>query len=819
MPTTFAQLIAAIQAYVNTYIYANNSGKITGPVMNTVIVTVATMVATFFYTYYTPLSNDPINAGQYSTVSAAEAAAISASKALSIPAGSYDASSVTFSTPVIFQPGATLSCASAQYSFTNTVTAPRNAIFASGCTPNFAGDYRQSEVYPEWWGGAGDSNGASGSGTDNTTPITNAIASGAGVIAFAPRAIYRFTSISTTSSNFKLSCPGHLLTQLVQDDTTLTADAIFLHGHSGQQTISGCNIFRVQAAVGTIASAEVVAGGTSCPAGTTLTMGSGTYTTAGVLTVTSATGGVATGVGVTTGGSYTKRPPPTQTLTTGIPAVAPSAASGGCTGLTVKLAMQGPAIIHSTDGYYQWFQDNLIGGTNAWHAVVIDQASNNPSSIYIERNQIPGGEDSAIFANGTTSPGIGDLFIDQSNYISGWGFAGVEEYGYVGGTYEQQNVIYNNKYANYWDNDTATNGISSTKIRDNDIDTNNSGSYFYKVGTLEYENNWGANPGNIVCTLCASSDFKGGIYPSTGGLVFNGSQGIVIDTLFGPQAAPITLNSYNGTSNVGFSIDALWPYGSGYFLTVNDAAASYFSVKVELNPSVQFLTGNTIAHFTSLVPDASNQNNSPTCFVFGQSNGCYQNDSVAFGYANNNVGYASAAIGQYNNIAGGAYSSARGIFADTNSVNGIDVWSSGRFSVVGDQSGGRIILSASTSATTATELSVNAAGASAANIVAMPNSSAYSVSGKVTGYDETASGAVECYLTHALVTRGASASTVAVASGSGTFTCGGATGTLASITTPTLYADTTYGGFSAQVTPPSTHTIHWTADLSFDRIQ
>ena len=54
MPTTFAQLIAAIQAYVNTYIYANNQGKITGPVMNMVVVTVATMVATFFYTYYSP---------------------------------------------------------------------------------------------------------------------------------------------------------------------------------------------------------------------------------------------------------------------------------------------------------------------------------------------------------------------------------------------------------------------------------------------------------------------------------------------------------------------------------------------------------------------------------------------------------------------------------------------------------------------------------------------------------------------------------------------------------------------------------------------
>jgi hypothetical protein len=115
---------------------------------------------------------DEINALDYASFQAAAGQAASAGKVLRLPPGSYSYTSsttLTVSAPVIFEPGAVLTCSRANVAFTGLMSAPRTKIFASGCAPTL-GPVADA-VYPQWWG-------ATCNGGDDTAALQNALDAG-----------------------------------------------------------------------------------------------------------------------------------------------------------------------------------------------------------------------------------------------------------------------------------------------------------------------------------------------------------------------------------------------------------------------------------------------------------------------------------------------------------------------------------------------------------------------------------------------------------------------------------------------------------------
>ena len=757
----------------------------------------------------------------FATVSAAEAAAVSNSLSLVIPAGTWDASGVTFSTPVEFEAGAILACATGSFSFSNSVTASRNTIFASGCAPSFYNDHRQSEVYPEWWGGAGDSNGSSGNGTDNTTAITNAIASGARNITFAAGGNYRYSSIATTASNFRISCPSRDVTTLTQDDPTTVADGIFLHGHSGSIQIDHCNLGRAQAATASVLGAEVVNGGSGCNTGDTISVTGGTYSTQAILTVT-ASGGLATGLGVATAGVYTKAPTKTQTPIV-MPAAATAAVSGACTGVTVKLLMTDPAIIHAQDTYYVDITDNRLTSSNAWNQISIDSVSQNNNQVHVDNNQIFNQENSGVYMYGpSVSAGLGDIFIQKSNYFEYAGFSAIEARGWIGGVFVDENTIYNNNYALFWDADGATGGIFSSKIRKNDIDTNVAGSFFNQLNSSTLDISWHSSGGPLVCTACTSIDGRGFfVSPTSQALVLNGSKLVTFSpiTISGGNN-PIQLNSYNGINTKQVVMSANWSYGSGSLVTAS-GSTSQVTIQAQLDTNETVLSG-TITNLTLSMPQSpTNQNNNPfSAVLWGQSNTVVSAQAVAGGYGNNVNCYAGSAFGQYINCTG-SYSALNGLKAGDDGLNGSNCFSSG--SAYGNVSFGNAgsnqicfhTLYKQTSSTTSVRLTSDGLTAAGPNCIALPNNAHMLFSIQVSGKDTTTPSAWADWTSASanVLDRQASAATVAYSGAFSSATTPGASAGAGSTATLQLSADTTNGCLNVSIVPPNGDTWEWTASV------
>jgi len=764
---------------------------------------------------------DQINALDFSTFQAAVSRAIAVGKTLRLPAGaySYTGGSLQITIPVVFEAGALLSCNGGNVSFTNTVTGSRNQIFASGCTPDFSINKKQSYVFPEWWGAVGDSACTAGSGTDSTAGLANAIASGAAQISLAGNANYRFTSLSTTRSHFSLIGADRGSTLMCQDDATGLLDGLALTGAGGQNLIKDINFSRIQNGVGSVAAASVVAGGSGYAVGDTITLAGGVSTTVAVLTVTSVSSGAVTGVSVQTAGAYTQPALPTATMTI-TPAVAQASTSGGGTGATFKLRWQGPADLRIQDDYFVTVEHNTFAGSGSWDHVRIEGKNTNPNQIYLERNQIfEAKHDNVVIYGPSSSATPGDIYIEDHNYIRGAAFAGVEVLGYTNGIFETANTIYNNKYGNYWDAGPAG-YIQSAKIRSNDIDTNASGDYYFGLSDVHYQQNWHSDVAPFVCTNCVNLQAEGNAFTIGGGTtaaVFNGAMSVHFDgNNFTGGSTPIQVNPYNGTQSSQLTFaSSNWSYGGGYFLTTT-GTPSQITVGVQLTSTSQAVIAptSTINNLTIIgqqSPD-NNSNNAFSSVLWGKGNTVGAEESAAGGYANQVYGYGATAFGA-SNKAVGSFSTVRGYMASDDGLYGAQCFANGSTTgAIGGQQLCQHVLRGRSTGTSALRLTSDGSAAGSTNCLNLADSSHAQFMIMVSGFNPSAATSANWQSAGPnILTRG---SGVASTYYSGSFSASTApavsTGAGSSARLQ-LSADTTNGCLNVTITPPDANTWDWEA--------
>jgi len=118
------------------------------------------------------------------------------------PQGTYKVSSnLTINCESMFAKDAMLSIDSTKViTITSNIDAKAFQIFSGSGTVSFAGNYVETEVYPQWWGAVGDNS------TNNTSALnacfTSAATGGIGVI--FPKGVYRFDDTITIPSGIKM---------------------------------------------------------------------------------------------------------------------------------------------------------------------------------------------------------------------------------------------------------------------------------------------------------------------------------------------------------------------------------------------------------------------------------------------------------------------------------------------------------------------------------------------------------------------------------------------------------------------------------------
>lgn len=755
--------------------------------------------------------SDSINVLDYAGLDLAATAAQSLGKSLRFPAGSHSWTSSTpliISAPVIFEPGAQLTCNPSNVTFTNSVVAGRWKIFASGCTPSFWTNVYQQPAFPEWWGAVGNATGVSGVGTDSTTAFSSALLSGVAQISLAGSANYRWSTISSNRSHVSIVGADRGSTSVTQDDPTGLLDGLKFINGSGQMTIQDINFSRAQAAIGSVAAAAPVSGGSSYAVNDTITIAGGTFTTAAVLRVTSISSGVITGLTVQTPGVYTKAAPPIQTSTIS-PAVAQASTSGSGTGATFKLLWSGPALLRLQDTYFGTIQHNTFAGSNSWDQIRIEGLANNPSQIHLRDNQIFSANHDNIFIYGPAGGAMpGDIWIDN-NYIQLAKYAGVEIRGYTNGIFETLNGIYNNNYGNYWDADSATT-ISSSKIRANDIDTNVAGDYYFGLNESHYQQNWHSGTGPLVCTSCVNIQGDGNHFTtSSTALYLNGSGAINFNANhFTGGTGPIFLAPYKGIQTNQISlVGNSWSFGGGYFLNWS-GTPSNVTVGVVLTDTSQAIVNpsssmNSLTIVGSTSP-SNNANNGLAAALYGSNNSVGANFSAAGGTSNGVYGYGSTAYGA-NNHAGGTFSNVRGAYASDDDLFGADCVASGTTTGnAGVQQICHHVLRVRTTAGGTARLTSDGNTASGNNCLNLPSSSHAQFQIMISGYNPTSNYSADwSSVGPNVMSRGATASNTTYA---GSFTSATSpqvsSGTGASATVQ-LSADTVNGCLNITVSAPA----------------
>ncbi|QOT15868.1 hypothetical protein [Paenarthrobacter sp. YJN-5] len=187
--------------------------------------------------------------------------------------------------------------------------------------------------------------------------------------------------------------------------------------------------------------------------------------------------------------------------------------------------------------------------------------------------------------------------------------------------------------------------------------------------------------------------------------------------------------------------------------------------------------------------------------------------SFVQGYGNTASAVNSVAMGSLN-TSNAFVSEATGARAHTRGTNAKRVRAAGRFAVDGDQQKGEHIVSALTTSTAKTQLTIANGGVASANVVALPSStSTYLATIKLVGIKKTGSNGEAAYWTiTALFRRLASGASSIVKLGSPTWTAGQGDA-LALTAVPDLTAETLYGHIGVHVTPPDSDEWHWVATI------
>lgn len=185
------------------------------------------------------------------------------------------------------------------------------------------------------------------------------------------------------------------------------------------------------------------------------------------------------------------------------------------------------------------------------------------------------------------------------------------------------------------------------------------------------------------------------------------------------------------------------------------------------------------------------------------------NGTIAGGELNIVAAQNGAIGGGSNNWVYGRGSRAGGEYSYDNGRIGYDVWASGVFAGIGDAQVGRAVLRRVTTSTSATVLTSNGSAPSTGNIINLQNNSSLAFDITVLGRD-TVTGNSGMWTGRVLIKRGANAAATSIV-GSPTMTSIYLDSGWASVTAPTLAADTTNGGFSVSVTALNTNSTRWAA--------
>ncbi len=164
-------------------------------------------------------------------------------------------------------------------------------------------------------------------------------------------------------------------------------------------------------------------------------------------------------------------------------------------------------------------------------------------------------------------------------------------------------------------------------------------------------------------------------------------------------------------------------------------------------------------------------------------------------------------------VYGGGLAVLGGLKADALNINGTAPGG------IGFARSGTYMLEASTTAATATRLTTDGLGPSAANCVNLPNASAYSATVDITGIDRTTAASAARYrVLDVMLLRGASAAATVIVNG---VTAAAPNGSVGSGGTAsfTAAADTANGCLALSVTPPNADAWHWSARIVTTEVQ
>lgn len=192
------------------------------------------------------------------------------------------------------------------------------------------------------------------------------------------------------------------------------------------------------------------------------------------------------------------------------------------------------------------------------------------------------------------------------------------------------------------------------------------------------------------------------------------------------------------------------------------------------------------------------------------------NSNTAGNAAHVGGGVSNSASASYSTVAGGESNATTGSrswcpggsqFSDRGIVRS-GGWSAGQFSVAGDAQVQEFVLRSDTTNATPEAMTTDNSTASSTNTIALPNNSAYDVSGRIVARDTA--GNAQTWTVDAMIIRGANAAaTTFVGGGTPTvkFTQGTFSGAIA------LTANTTIGGLAVTVTGVAATNIKWVASL------
>lgn len=247
------------------------------------------------------------------------------------------------------------------------------------------------------------------------------------------------------------------------------------------------------------------------------------------------------------------------------------------------------------------------------------------------------------------------------------------------------------------------------------------------------------------------------------------------------------------TANATYSI----AIGSGAVASGNQSVALGFNCNAVGNESIAMIGGTTSAQYSLAIGNTAAASNT-NAVAIGQNTTASGLNSLAVNRFTTADAYCSNAFGNATHTFG---VTARSVFGHFNTA-------------LGDCQKSIFALSARTTNTTATTLTVGGSAASTSNQVNLQNNSVYRFKGTIVGKQSGSTTSASAWDVDGLIVRGASAAATTLIVGnvnlvSNTPAWG----------TPTLVADTTNGGLQVQVIGAAATNIQWTAIIETTEVR